>query len=48
MTKSNYSLRLQPSLKMAAEKFAAIKGTTAGGKRSDWVRGIVIASLRSQ
>ena len=26
MTKANYSLRLQPSLKMAAEKFAMSEG----------------------
>lgn len=28
MTKANYSLRLQPSLKMAAEKFALTEGTS--------------------
>lgn len=28
MTKANYSLRLQPSLKMAAEKFAQTEGTS--------------------
>jgi hypothetical protein len=28
MTKANYSLRLQPSLKTAAEKFAAVEGTS--------------------
>jgi uncharacterized protein (DUF1778 family) len=28
MTKANYSLRLQPSLKTAAEKFALIEGTS--------------------
>jgi hypothetical protein len=28
MTKANYSLRLQPSLKIAAEKFALTEGTS--------------------
>jgi uncharacterized protein (DUF1778 family) len=28
MTKANYSLRLQPSLKTAAEKFAQTEGTS--------------------
>ena len=28
MTKANYSLRLQPSLKTAAEKFALTEGTS--------------------
>jgi hypothetical protein len=28
MTKANYSLRLQPSLKAAAEKFALTEGTS--------------------
>jgi uncharacterized protein (DUF1778 family) len=28
MTKANYSLRLQTSLKTAAEKFAAVEGTS--------------------
>jgi uncharacterized protein (DUF1778 family) len=28
MTKANYSLRLQPSLKSAAEKFALTEGTS--------------------
>jgi hypothetical protein len=28
MTQANYSLRLQPSLKAAAEKFAATEGTS--------------------
>jgi len=28
MSKANYSLRLQPSLKAAAEKFALVEGTS--------------------